>query len=159
MNIDWSKVLSDPAWWSALSALFALIVAIVSFFAASKAASAASRSAEADELSSRLAKGLARTCHARWEIKIHGQMYDPNADFKQDEHGTGTVKNVGDEVAFDVHATGDIHKRNPVPKVQPGQEFTFQYDISPEDGKNVYIEWSRPEEFEDGRLQIRHGFF
>lgn len=157
MNIDWN----DPAWWSALSALSALVVALVSLWAACVASKAAKRSAVADQLAARLAKGLARTCHARWEVTYKDQMHAEtgDGDLRQNEHGTIIMTNTGDEVALNVHATGDIHEHQPVAKVQPRESITFHYDVSPDTGKRVFVEWDRPEEFEDERMRIRYGFY
>lgn len=150
---------SDPNWWSALSAFFALIVAVVSLFAAIVANKAASRSAAADEISSQLSKGLARTCHARWDIK----RGDPNLNLEQlkNAYRTAYFSNVGEEVAFNVQVfVGDKVMNDPVAKVQPGEEFEFKYDatIDPNQELEVFIEWDRPKEFEDKRMRTRRTF-
>lgn len=157
MTINWS----DPAWWSAVAAIGSLAVALVSFFAAKKSASAAHRSADADELATRLAKGLSRTCRARWEITSSGQLYKPvgRGGYAPKGHCQATVTNAGDEVALNVHATGDVYEHEAVEKVHPGESFTFDYELDPDEGKEVFIEWDRPEEFRDKRMKVRRTFF
>lgn len=158
MDIDWS----DPAWWSAISAALAFLVALISFFTACKAASAASRSAKADELATTLAKGLSRTCHVRWEMTHKGTVFSPAGDgnYRPEDYGRATMTNKGEEVALNVHVTGDVSEHKPVAKVQPGESFTFDYDaLTPDDGKKAFIGWDRPEEFGDERMSVRRDFF
>ena len=159
---DWVAVVAAAI--AAVSLWFAkqsTKAAVDSAKAAKTSASAAERSATADEVTTQLAKGLSRTCHTRWEFDNRGQMYTAtgNGGFQEDEHGTVRMTNTGEEVALNVHATGDIHEHEPVAKVQPGESFTFHYDVSPDDGKGVYIEWDRPEEFRDERMRVWRGFF
>ncbi|WP_157983424.1 hypothetical protein [Nocardiopsis sp. TNDT3] len=158
MNINWS----DPAWWSALSALCALLVSLVSLWAAFKSSEAARRSAAADELSTRLAQGLARTCHARWEITSRRVAYTTGSDGHpiQEDYGIATLTNTGEEVALNVQAMGgDSFGHEPVDKIQPGESCDFQYEaVLPDERKEVFIEWDRPKEFGEERMRTRRIF-
>jgi len=148
MNIGWN----DPAWWSAIAAALAFLVAIASFCAAR-------RSATASESATKLAKGLARTCHARWDIR----RGNPNLKLEQlqGNYRTAYFSNSGEEAAFNVKLfVGGVAKNDPVAKVQPGEEFEFKYDakIDPNQDLEVVIEWDRPEEFEEARMRTRRTF-
>ncbi|MEU3019030.1 hypothetical protein ABZ635_16715 [Nocardiopsis sp. NPDC007018] len=127
-------------------------------------AEAAQRSASADELATRLAKGLSRTCHVRWEVKNRGAVWRRFADdsYEPTDEGSVKVKNTGEEVALNVTLKGEsIREHEPAEKIQPGEshDFPYFYDVElPDETKELVIEWDRPEEFGDERMSVSRYF-